>query len=57
MKLAEYIAKIGDQAAARRFKVKLRTAASWRRGERLPSPDNARHIVACSPVTYKGIYD
>lgn len=37
MKLPEYIALVGDDAAAKLFGVKSRTVSAWRRGERRPS--------------------
>jgi DNA-binding transcriptional regulator YiaG len=56
MRLDKYITKTGDKAAAQLFGVAVRTAASWRRGERIPSPEAARIIVSLSPVTFEGIY-
>lgn len=60
--LSGFIAEIGDEAAAALFDVKLRTVASWRRGERFPRRDQALRIVDRSkshphgPVTFAGIY-
>jgi transcriptional regulator with XRE-family HTH domain len=56
MRLDKYIKQAGDKAAAQLFGVAERTAASWRRGERIPSPEAARIIVSLSPVTFEGIY-
>ena len=56
MQLREYIELIGDEKASRLWNVKTRTAAAWRRGERLPRPEHAETIVQTSPVTYEGIY-
>ena len=41
MDLKTYINQIGDEEAARLFGVSVRTAASWRRGERIPRPTRA----------------
>lgn len=57
MRLTEYIKQVGDEAAAQLFEVKIRTAASWRRRERMPRPEQARRIVERSPVTMDGIYE
>ncbi|ERE20678.1 hypothetical protein O166_18645 [Pseudogulbenkiania ferrooxidans EGD-HP2] len=58
MELSVYIHCIGDEAAARQFGVALRTASSWRRMERAPSPQQALKIVELSlgQVDWKGIY-
>jgi len=56
MRLSDYVKQIGDEAAAELFEVKVRTAASWRRRERIPSHKQASIIVGRSPVTYEGIY-
>lgn len=45
MKLSDYIKKVGDKKAAEKFGVQERTAASWRRGERIPKPRKAQEIV------------
>lgn len=45
MKLSEYIKKHGDSACAKRFGVKLRTVASWRRAERVPKSSQAVKIA------------
>jgi hypothetical protein len=58
MELAVYIHCVGDEAAARLFGVAIRTASSWRRMERAPSPQQALNIVELSEgkVDWKGIY-
>jgi len=56
--LAEYILRIGDEAAAELFGVKPRTVAAWRRGERIPRPAQAKRIVAAArgELSYESIY-
>ena len=54
--LPEYIEEIGDKAAGKLFRVKPRTAMSWRLRTRFPTKDQADVIVKKSPVTYEGIY-
>lgn len=56
MRLNEYIEQVGDEAFARQFRIKLRTVKSWRLGDRRPRAEQARRIVAKTPVTYEGIY-
>ena len=56
MKLSEYIRQMTPEKFAREFRVKQRTAESWMRGERIPRTEQARKIVAKSPVTMDGIY-
>lgn len=58
MTLSEYIKLHGDEICAIAWGVKPRTTASWRRGERLPRPDQAHRIVkeTCGAVSYAGIY-
>lgn len=58
MNLDQFIEEIGDDAAAKLFDVKPRTAASWRRGERKPRPEKAREIVKTlkGRVPLEGIY-
>lgn len=58
MRLKDYIEKHGDSECARIFGVKERTAASWRRLERMPRPEQARKIVAATggEVGMSGIY-
>jgi hypothetical protein len=45
MTLPDYIAAVGDDRAARLFRVTERTAQSWRLGTRLPRPAKAVEIV------------
>ncbi len=54
--LPDYIADIGDEKAAKLFKVKPRTAMSWRLRTRFPTKDQADVIVRKCPVTYEGIF-
>lgn len=54
--LPDYIIKIGDEAAAKLFGVKPRTAMSWRLRRRFPTKDQADIIVSKSPVSYDGIF-
>ena len=56
LSLSEYIQKVGPQVAADRWGMKVRTVESWKRHERYPRPEQARVIVANSPVTMDGIY-
>jgi hypothetical protein len=43
--LSEFIASLGDAVFADRYGTKERTAASWRRGERFPRPEQARTLI------------
>lgn len=58
MDLPAYIEQLGDEEAAKRFNVPIRTVASWRRGERKPRPKQAEKIISDSggKVTFEGIY-
>lgn len=58
MTLSEFIAQIGDAPAADLFGVTVRTAMSWRLGERVPRPGKAKEIVdlAGGDVTFHGCY-
>ena len=56
MNLRDFLTTVGDEKAAKLFRTKIRTVASWRRGERLPRFNLAKRIVSKSPVTYEGIY-
>lgn len=58
MTLPEYISEIGDEEAAKRFAVPVRTIQSWRRRERYPRPLQARRIVEASEgrLTLDGVY-
>jgi hypothetical protein len=51
-----YLAAIGDEEAARRLGVKVRTIKSWRLGDRVPRPEQARAIVGRAPVSLDDIY-
>lgn len=56
--LPEFIERIGDNAAAELFGVKVRTIESWRRRERFPRVEQARVIVTRTrnEVDYAGIF-
>lgn len=58
MEFKKYIEKHGDAKCAELFKVKPRTVASWRRGERYPRPEQANEIVLLTngEVTMNCIY-
>jgi hypothetical protein len=56
MNLKEFIEQMGDEKAAKLFEVKPRTVMSWRLGDRVPRPKQARIITERSPVTLDGIY-
>jgi len=58
MNLSDYIAQIGDSAAARLFGIPERTAKSYRNGERLPRPGKALQIIDATggKVDWAGIY-
>lgn len=58
MELSKYIEQVGDDVAAKLFKVKPRTAASWRRKERHPRPSQANTIVRATKgeVSFADIY-
>ena len=43
--LPQYIASLGDVVFAQRYCVKERTAASWRRRERYPRPEQAHELI------------
>lgn len=55
MNLAEYVRQVGDKQFAAAFKLKERTAAAYRRRERIPRPRVAKRIVEQTPVTWAGI--
>lgn len=59
MNLKKYIEIHGDNHCAVLFKVKPRTTASWRRGERYPRPEQANEIVKLTngEVNLIGIYN
>lgn len=48
MKLSDYIAKVGNKAAAELFGVEEGTAKAWRYGYRRPSTDAALRIVTAT---------
>ncbi len=48
MKLSDYIAKIGNKAAADLFGVEETTAKAWRYNLRRPLPEAAMRIVAAT---------
>lgn len=54
--LPQYLDQLGDEAASILFGVKPRTILSWRRGDRIPRPKQARVIVKKSPLTMEDIY-
>lgn len=58
MTLIEYITDIGDEKAAELFNVSTRTAAAYRRGERVPRPRKAREIekITNGKVTFENCY-
>lgn len=58
MDLKRFIEKVGDEKAAKLFGVKTRTAASWRRGERIPRPKQVKKILkaAGGDLSYESIY-
>jgi hypothetical protein len=43
--LSAYITQLGDEEFATRYGIKVRTAASWRRHERCPRPEEAKRLV------------
>jgi len=56
MNISEYIGIIGDQAFSNLIGCKIRTAAAWRRQERIPSRDSIIKIVSLTEgkVTHAG---
>ena len=58
MELAIFIKKMSDAHAAQLFNVSERTASSWRRLERAPSPMQSQNIIDLTEgrVTWEGIY-
>ena len=51
-----YLRTLGDEEAASVLGVKPRTVKSWRLGDRIPRPAQARAIVARAPVSMSDIY-
>ena len=51
-----YLRAIGDEEAANVLGVKPRTVKSWRLGDRIPRPTQARVIVSRAPVSMSDIY-
>lgn len=58
MNLSDYIAQIGDVAAARLFGIPERVVKSYRLGERAPRRDRAAKIIEATggKVDWAGIY-
>lgn len=58
MNLRDFLKEIGDSGAADLLDVPQRTVAAWRRGERIPRPNQAARIVRLTRgrVDYAGIY-
>ena len=58
MTLAEYIAKLGDKAAAKMLGISERAARSYRLGTRRPRPAKAQQMVKLSEgkLTMQAIY-
>ena len=54
--LCRFIDEVGDKAAAEIAGISVRTAASYRLGERVPRPDIAQRFVDTGRVTWEGIY-
>ncbi len=59
MTLQKFIEKYGEEYCAYIFKAKVRTVASWRRGERFPRRLKAMEIVISTKgvVQMSGIYN
>lgn len=56
MRLKEFIEQVGEERAARLFRVPRRVIQSWRYGQRRPRGPKALEIIKKSPVTMDGIY-
>ncbi len=58
MRLIDFISRHGDEHCATLFNVKVRTVASWRRGERIPRTRQAQYIVTITKgvVQFNDIY-
>lgn len=59
MQLCVFITKISDENAAELFNVSVRTAAAWRRLERVPRPQKTLEILykTAGKVDWQGIYE
>lgn len=51
-----YLEALGDKKAAEHLRVPKRTVQSWRLGERLPRPTQAREITLLAPISMNDIY-
>lgn len=51
-----YLASLGDDVAAERLGIPRRTVKSWRLGDRVPRPAQARQIIAAMPISMGDIY-
>lgn len=51
-----WLARLGDEVAADFLQVNRRTVQSWRLGERVPRPAQARAITKKSRLTLDDIY-
>lgn len=51
-----WLAENGDEIAAERLGVPRRTVKSWRLGDRIPRPAQARQIMERAEVTMDDIY-
>ena len=56
MTLSDYIRQVGDEAFAKQFDLKPRTAIAYRLRDRRPRRELAQRIIADTPVTWDGIY-
>lgn len=51
-----YLASLGDKQASEMLGVPQRTVKSWRLGDRVPRPAQAREITDRAPVSMDDIY-
>lgn len=51
-----WLAELGDAAAAAKLRVPRRTVKSWRLGDRMPRPAQARQIMQLAGVSMDDIY-
>lgn len=58
MNLPSFIEQVGDEKAAKLFRVKIRTAKSWRLKERRPKDKHAEKVIKGSNgmLDYESIY-